>query len=305
MPSCQLTIITPVFNGAAYIERCLRNVLEQDCAGVEHLVMDGGSTDGTPGIVERFAREHPRIRLVSERDDGQSDAMNKGVELAAAPVISFLNADDTYEPGTLRRVIELLPGLNEPGFLVGNCNVRDEAGRITCVNRPSRLRIDDLLVGSPRMPHPLNPSAYFYHRSLHGLVGPYDVSDNFNMDLDFLLRALPVANVRYVNETWGNFFMLPGAKTFEDFAQDQGRWRGEAVLRRALARLPQPRRLIVRSRRLLHKLGKLPGLLVYYSNHPAMITKRLERVLHRAELSPPLKAESGEIKARPSKPAKA
>ena len=156
MPDYQITVITPVYNAATYIERALRSVIEENCPEVEHLVMDGGSKDGTQAIVERLAADHPHIRLVSERDAGQSDAMNKGIALAAAPAISFLNADDTYEPGTLRRILTLLPDLPAPGFLVGNCNVRDESGRVTWVNRPSHLRLDDLLVGSFEMQAPMN-----------------------------------------------------------------------------------------------------------------------------------------------------
>ncbi len=273
----QLTVITPVFNGATFIERCLRNVLDQNCAAVEHLVMDGGSTDGTQEIVERLASTCPRIRLVSERDKGQADAMNKGIGLASAPVVSFLNVDDTYEPATLQRIVGLLPELSEPGFLVGNCNVHEQSGQ-TWVSRPSRLRIDDVLVGSLKMPHPINPSSYFYHRSLHDRVGLYDVTENYVMDLEFLLRALPAAHSRYVNETWGNFYMLAGTKTFDDLASGMGARRVDAVLRRATAQLPQPRRAVVQLRRLLYKVSNLPRLLRYYFHHPAMLTKRLKHL---------------------------
>ena len=203
----RLTVITPVFNGARCIERCLRNVIDQACAEVEHLVMDGASTDGTREIIERLAQESPNIRLVSKPDHGQADAMNEGIALAAAPVISFLNVDDTYEPGVLQRVLTLLPDLTEPGLLVGNCNVHQDGGK-NWISRPSHLRLDDVLVGSLRMPHPINPSAYFYHRSLHDRVGFYDIHEHYALDLEFLLRALPTAHVRYVNEVWGNFYML-------------------------------------------------------------------------------------------------
>jgi hypothetical protein len=62
----------------------------------------------------------------------------------------------------------------------------------------------------------VNPSEYFYHKSLHDVIGPYDIKEHYAMDLDFLLRAVRVANVIYVNETWGNFRFVKGTKTFED-----------------------------------------------------------------------------------------
>ena len=288
MSPYRLTVITPVFNGARCIERCLRNVIDQDCAEVEHLIMDGASTDGTRKIVERVAQESPRVRFISKPDLGQADAMNKGIALAAAPVISFLNVDDTYEPGVLRRVLTLLPELTEPGLLVGNCNVHQDGG-INWISRPSRLRIDDVLVGSLRMPHPINPSAYFYHRSLHDRVGFYDIDEHYALDLEFLLRALPAAHVRYVDEVWGNFYMLAGTKTCEDLASGLGARRAEALLRRASAKLPQPRRAIVQARRLLNKIYKLPRLLVYYYHHPAMISRRLKHLITSTIATEPAK----------------
>ena len=285
MPDYQLTIITPVFNGAAYIERCLRNVLDQNAVGVEHLVMDGASTDGTREIVERFALAHPHVRLVSERDAGQSDAMNKGIKIAAAPVISFLNTDDSYTPGTLRRVLALLPTLPEPGFLCGNCQTLDAAGNVVAVNKPSLLRLDDILVGPPQVPFPVNPCAYFYHRRLHDLVGPYDAREEYAMDLEFLLRALPVANVRYVDETWGNFPVVPGTKTHDDYADGMGERRVDTLLRATLAKLPPSRRLPIQLRRLpktLGKVRKLPGLATYYFRHPAKFVWRMKYMLHPA-----------------------
>jgi glycosyltransferase involved in cell wall biosynthesis len=98
----QLSVITPVYNSERFIESCVRSVVEQNCPDVEHLIIDGGSTDRTMEIVKSYADLHPHIRWLSEKDKGQSDAMNKGLRLARGSLIGFLNADDFYEPDARR-----------------------------------------------------------------------------------------------------------------------------------------------------------------------------------------------------------
>jgi len=210
-----LTIITPVFNGRRFIEGCLRNFIEQDCQDAVHLVMDGGSTDGTPELVREWMTRSPRLELVSERDRGQSHAMNKAIALARTEYIGFLNADDFYEPGTLNRVASLIRGLERPAMLVGNCNVRIENDEIEWVQCPSLLGIEYLVMGPPLCYIPLNPSAYFYPKQLHDLIGPYDEDEHFQMDLKFMLKAVQAIPTIYHDEIWGNFRLLPGTKTFQ------------------------------------------------------------------------------------------
>jgi glycosyltransferase involved in cell wall biosynthesis len=142
--------------------------------------------------------------------------MNKGIAMARGDILGILNVDDYYEPNTLKRVQEIFESLPEPSMVVGNCNVWDDSQNLLFVNKPSRLRISDLLLGWSFHPHPVNPSAYFYHASIHKILGPYDENDHYSMDLDFLFRAVRSCNVVYVDETWGNYRLIKGTKTFED-----------------------------------------------------------------------------------------
>jgi glycosyltransferase involved in cell wall biosynthesis len=211
--SVRLSVITPVLNAERYIEGCIRNVIDQNVAGIEHIIMDGMSTDQTLVITRRLAAENPSIRIFSENDGSQAAAMNHGIALARAPVIGFLNADDYYEPGVLNRVLDIFKGLPDPSLIVGNCNVRDVEDKIIVVNRPARLTLLDLVQGRE---YPWNPAAYFYHKSLHDLVGAYDPKEHYVMDLDFLMRAVRRAHVLYFDEIWGNFRWMEGTKTFSD-----------------------------------------------------------------------------------------
>lgn len=216
----QLSVITPVYNGERFIESCLRSVVEQQCEGVEHIIMDGGSTDRTMQIVKEYAERHPHIRWVSEKDKGQSDAMNKGLRLARGNLIGYLNADDFYEPGALKAVLEIFKSLPEPSILIGNCNVIDDTGKLLWLNRPDTKYYQLLQVWRFKMPN--NPSSYFYHRRLHEIIGEFDVDDHYVMDYDFLLKAFRASKVVYVDQTFGNYRMYADNKTAQVFASNAG-----------------------------------------------------------------------------------
>jgi glycosyltransferase involved in cell wall biosynthesis len=120
-----ITVVTPSFNAAATIEDTLRSVRQQDYPHVEHVVVDGGSTDGTLEILQRA----DAIRYVSEPDRGLSHAMNKGVAMAGGAVIGWLNADDLYLPGALRAIGEAFAAQPQAEWATGRCLIVDGAGR--------------------------------------------------------------------------------------------------------------------------------------------------------------------------------
>lgn len=227
-----ISIITPVFNGEKFIESCIQTVIDQNCLEVEHIIVDGNSTDNTVNIIQKYAAQYKHIRWISEIDRGQSDAMNKGVAIANGEVISFLNVDDYYEPDVLNRISSQFKTLPEPSFLVGNCNIWNSSGEIIDINQPKKLRLVDLVLGLNVNPFPCNPCAYFYHRSLHDLVGYYEIEDHHAMDLDFILRCVQVANMQYINETWGNYRRIEGTKTFIDMESGNADQRTLQLLRK-------------------------------------------------------------------------
>jgi glycosyltransferase involved in cell wall biosynthesis len=231
-----LSIITPVYNGDRFIEDCIKVVIEQQCHDVEHLIIDGGSSDRTVEIIKDYADRYPHIRWISEPDQGQSDAMNKGIQIAKGKILAILNVDDYYEPNVLNRVLELFATLPEPSLLVGNCQTWDHQHQLLGINRPQKLTLTDLLIYDIN-PHPVNPSAYFYHISLHHKIGLYKVNEEFAMDLDFLLRAVQVAHVKYVDEIWGNYRYIPGTKTFNDITEGSSRDRAQRIFHHYKQRL--------------------------------------------------------------------
>jgi hypothetical protein len=147
--------------------------------------------------------------------------MNKGILLARGHIIGVLNSDDYYQPAVFSRVLNIFQQLPTPSLLVGNCNVLNDDEEITYLNRPSRLSLTNILIGGEKNQFPFNPSAYFYHKLLHEKIGTYDESNHYTMDLDFLLRAVRDAHIRYVDETWGNFRHIRGTKTFQSKVDNQ------------------------------------------------------------------------------------
>src|SRR5262249_45936520 len=119
-----ITVVTPSFNQARFITETIESVLSQDYPGLEYIVMDGGSTDGTQEILRRYG---DRVRWVSEPDRGQADAVNKGVALAHGEIIGWLNSDDTYAPKALEKVARVFAGSDDLAVVYGDADhVRED-----------------------------------------------------------------------------------------------------------------------------------------------------------------------------------
>ena len=122
-----ITVVTPSFNQARFLERTIRSVLDQGYAQLEYLILDGGSSDGSTDIIRAY--ESHLAYWISEPDDGQSAAVNAGWRRASGEILGWLNSDDFYLPGTLQFVGEFFAAHPDVAFLYGTCDVVDEAGR--------------------------------------------------------------------------------------------------------------------------------------------------------------------------------
>jgi len=234
-----ISVVTPVLNGARFIEGCIENVANEGIEAVEHIIVDGGSTDGTAEKLKAALHRYRHLRLIFWPGSNQADSLNRAITVALGRVIATLNVDDFYSEGVLKEVLELFSNLQEPSFVVGNCRVLGCGDRVAYTSRPRNLRLGRLaLCGLRKDCFPLNPSSYFYHRSLHARVGMYDVELDFSLDVDFVMRAISSAKVKYVNRDWGNFRLIPGTKTYQDYVTtSNGPVRVRPVILRHLRRL--------------------------------------------------------------------
>lgn len=203
----RLSIVVPSYNQGHFIERTIKSVLDQNYPDLEFWVMDGGSTDGTLDVLRRYA---DRLRYVSEKDGGQSDAINKGWERCTGEVIGWTNSDDTYEPGSFEAVMKVFREHPEVDFVSGDCNVIDDEDYVlrTFKGGPFNIR-DHIRMG---FCHVYNQAA-FYRRSLLDRVGGLDRSLYYAMDYDLFCRMGQTATPYYIPQALGNFRLQRDAKT--------------------------------------------------------------------------------------------
>ncbi|MDL1897252.1 glycosyltransferase, partial [Anaerolineae bacterium CFX7] len=177
----RVSIVTPSFNQAAFLEETIRSVLTQNYPHIEYIVIDGGSTDGSVDIIRKY--ENRLAYWVSEQDAGQADAINKGWRRATGEIIAYLNSDDTYEPGAVRAAVEYLAQHPETAMVYGHCYQVNEHGERVGTLRAIPVNIHTLLLHNAIM----QPTAFIRRRVLDH-TGMLDVELGHAMDYDLWLR---------------------------------------------------------------------------------------------------------------------
>lgn len=204
----KVSIVTPSFNQAAYIETTMRSVLEQDYPSIEYMIVDGGSRDGTPEIIQRYANR--LAWWVSESDHGQTDALNKGFAKASGDVLAWINSDDTYEPGAVSAAVDYLEKHPEVGMVYADTNFIDEHGHRIGRFPAAQTDYRRLRRGYVHIPQ----QASFFRADLWRQVGPLDPDFFFAMDYDLWVRLAKLTTFAYLpGHTWANFRLHTGAKT--------------------------------------------------------------------------------------------
>lgn len=203
----RISIITPSYNQAAFLEETIVSILSQGYPSLEYIVMDGGSTDCSVEIIRKHA---DRISFwVSEQDAGQADAIRKGFSRATGEVFGWLNSDDTLAPGTLRRVGEFFAAHPDVDITYGNMRIVDPSGRRLYTAYPLLdLRI---LVYENRF---IPQQAMFWRRELYERVGGVNPELRFAMDFELTVRFLRAgARVAKIHKSLANFRFHPDAKS--------------------------------------------------------------------------------------------
>lgn len=203
----RISIITPSFNQAAFLERTLCSVLDQNYPNLEYIVIDGGSTDGSVDIIKRY--EDRLAYWVSESDRGQSHALNKGFAMATGEIVGWLNSDDLYCPQALYRVAHAY--LSSSEYDVWHGGIFIMADEMTVVDATWPMPADPkytFWVGLD-----VHQMALFWKRELMYRIGQLDEGLHFAMDHDFILRLLLNGKFCRLRHHLGIFRIHEDAKT--------------------------------------------------------------------------------------------
>jgi glycosyltransferase involved in cell wall biosynthesis len=182
----RFSIVTPSYNQARFIEKTIQSVLKQRYPDFEHIIIDGGSTDGTIEILKKY----PHLRWKCERDRGQADAINKGLRMATGEILAWINSDDYYLPGAFERVARAYQDVGSPAqagkpdIVFGDVLVVTEADRVIARRRALPYDYRMLLLGTNYIQQP----ALFFNRRALEEVGYLDETLHYALDWDMWLR---------------------------------------------------------------------------------------------------------------------
>ena len=202
-----VSVVTPSLDQGRYIEATIRSVAEQDYPRVEHIVIDGGSTDQTLDVLSRYGH----LRYLSEPDRGQAHALNKGFALATGDVFGWLNADDLYLPGAISAAVGVL---RETGCALvhGGWSQIDEHGRL--LREVSPISFDYQLQLEVR--NAVSQPGSFFTRKAFESVGGIDERYRYAMDYELWLKLGARFDVRHVERTLAAYRLHPTSKTVSE-----------------------------------------------------------------------------------------
>ena len=202
-----VSIVTPSYNQAQFIEATIQSVLAQDYPEVEYIIIDGGSTDGSVEIIRRYASR--LAGWVSEPDHGQTDAINKGFAQAHGEILAWLNSDDVYLPGAITQAVGFLQSHPEVGMVYGDATFINAEGAEIGHFPARQTDYARLRRGYVHIPQ----QASFFRAQLWRKVGPLDPSFYFAMDYDLWVRLSRLAPLVYVPSPWASFRLHGAGKT--------------------------------------------------------------------------------------------
>lgn len=178
----KISIVTPCYNSGQHIEATIKSIWSQDYQNFEHIVMDGLSKDNTVEIVKKY----PGIQLFSERDTGQSNALNKGFKKTTGDILAWQNADDIYHPGAFKTVVDFFTQNPDVDVVYGNYTLITQNSDWICDVYPPQWSEWKFIHGRFV---PLQPTV-FWRRKVYEAVGDLDEKLHYCMDVDFFSRIV-------------------------------------------------------------------------------------------------------------------
>lgn len=208
-----VSIVTPSFYQAQYLEQAIRSVLAQDYPNIQYLVVDGGSNDGSVNIIREYEQEI--VWWVSEPDEGHADALNKGFAQAEGSILAWLNSDDFYYPGAVSEAVAYLEADPDVGMVYADADYIDPEGRVIGQFPAAQTDYHRMRRGYVHIPQ----ATTFFRREIWDQIGPLDLSLFFAFDYDLWVKIASVSEVRYLPRKWAGFRLHEEGKSLYSAAQ--------------------------------------------------------------------------------------
>lgn len=217
MPLPKISIITPSFNQGEYLEETIVSVLEQNYSNLEYIIIDGGSTDRSIEIIKKYQKY--LAYWVSEKDAGQSQAINKGFRKASGDIISWLCSDDLYLPGALNKVATIFNQHPDVGLIHGKTILFNDKGKAkTKGAEENDLQLKYFAI----IPFP-QPSSFF-RKSILEKVGMLDESLHYGMDYELLIRIALESQILKVDDVFSKYRLHEESKTIKKKSEFALEW---------------------------------------------------------------------------------
>lgn len=206
-----ISIISPSYQSYPFIRENVESVRRQRVAVYEHVIMDGGSNDGTVGYLESLELPY-RLTWVSEPDKGQTDAINKAIEKSSGEIVGWLNSDDEYCDSILQEVVSLFDANSDVDIIHGDVLIIDEKSQRIGLSKGKPIKSPkDLLTDNP-----IKQPGLFFRREVFEKLGKLNVDLNYVMDREYWLRALiNGCKFHYLAKPLAKFRLIKGTKSFE------------------------------------------------------------------------------------------
>jgi glycosyltransferase involved in cell wall biosynthesis len=196
-----VSIITPVLNGIKYLETAIQSVLNQTYPNIEHIFIDGGSTDGTLEMLRSYQAKYPeRIRFISEPDRSAGEACNKGWKMAKGEIFGWLGSDDVYEQDAIMTVVDFFRSNPDAYFVFGGCNFINEKGEIIGKAQTKDFDLKEAINDTCYIPCP----SAFYRREVIEKVGFMDTRET-GVELDYWIRVGKVFKIHRIRKVLSDF----------------------------------------------------------------------------------------------------
>ena len=190
-----VSIVIPSYNQAAFLEQTIKSAIEQDYPYLEHILVDGASTDNSVEIIKKYGNQ--LAWWVSEKDNGQGDAINKGMAHAKGEIVAWLNSDDCYLPAAISAAVEAFEANPDAVMVYGDMLAIDENGFVTNTFKYHQLTLEDLLcfqiIGQP---------AVFMRREVFEQVNGLDLNFHFMLDHHLWIRIAAQGKIVHVPQIW-------------------------------------------------------------------------------------------------------